>query len=258
MEEYKANSDNRPSVLITGGAKRLGAAITQTFAEAGWHVIIHCHHSRKEADRLAAKFACVEVVQCDLGESDQAIRMIRDLAQNLPDWRVLINNASLFLHDDARRLDPQIFHQVMDINAAAPARISQEFLACARSRRGRTLIHLTDQKLQNPNPDFFSYTMSKYALSSTIPMLAMGAAHDTDRIYGLAPGAILPSHDQSPEEANISHRMNILGRRTGASEIGDAALFLAQGVLANGQTLFVDSGQHLLKQKRDVIFLARS
>jgi enoyl-[acyl-carrier-protein] reductase (NADH) len=73
----------------------------------------------------------------------------------------------------------------------------------------------------------------------------------------LAPGAILASHDQAQEETEISHRLNLLKRKTAPIEIANAALFLAQGWLASGQTLFVDSGQHLLDQHRDVIYLAR-
>ena len=119
------------------------------------------------------------------------------------------------------------------------------------------MIQVTDQKLANPNPDFFSYTMSKHALAATVPMLAMAAASG-DRIYGLAPGAILASHEQSEAEAEGTHRLNLLGRRTGADEVAEAALFLATGPLASGQTLFVDSGQHLLAQPRDVMYLAAS
>jgi NAD(P)-dependent dehydrogenase (short-subunit alcohol dehydrogenase family) len=118
------------------------------------------------------------------------------------------------------------------------------------------VIEITDQKLANPNPDFFSYTASKHALAATVTMMAM-AAKPADRVYALAPGAILPSHDQSPAETEVSHRMNLLERRTSPDEVADAAWFLATGPLAGGQTLFVDSGQHLLSQPRDVMFLAR-
>jgi hypothetical protein len=82
-------------------------------------------------------------------------------------------------------------------------------------------------------------------------------ANPDDRIYGLAPGAILASHDQAPEEADASHRLNLLRRRTGADEVAEAAFFLATGPLASGQTLYLDSGQHLLAQPRDVMYLAR-
>jgi NAD(P)-dependent dehydrogenase (short-subunit alcohol dehydrogenase family) len=88
-------------------------------------------------------------------------------------------------------------------------------------------------------------------------MLAMAATAPEDRVYTLAPGAILSSYDQDEAETEVSHRLNLLGRRTGADEISAACLWLAEGWLASGTTLHVDSGQHLLSQPRDVIYLAR-
>ena len=85
----------------------------------------------------------------------------------------------------------------------------------------------------------------------------MGAARAEDRIYGLAPGAILASHDQSEDEAERSHLLNLRRRRTTPEDVAQAAVMLARGDLASGETLFVDSGQHLLSQPRDVIYLER-
>lgn len=250
-------------MLVTGGAARIGGAIAQRFAAAGWHVVIHYGFSGEDAEHLAASLPSAETVHCDLADGDAAVLMIEGLAARLSDWRVLVNNASVFRPDDVRALDPQLNRQMLHVNAATPARMSQAFLANARSSAGRCVIQMTDQKLANPNPDFFSYTMSKHALAATIPMLAGlrtegGATGPDDRVYGLAPGAILPSHDQSEQEAELSHRLNLLKRRTRVDEIADAALFLAQGWLASGETLLVDSGQHLLRQPRDVIYLARA
>ena len=247
----------RPAVLVTGGAKRIGAAISRRFGAAGWHVVVHCHRSRDECDELVAALPSAEAVQCDLADGDSAVAMVEGLAARLEDWRMLVNCASVFLPDDVTELDPATNSQAMQINAQTPARMAQAFLASARASGGRRVIQVTDQKLANPNPDFFSYTMSKHALAATVPMLAKGAARREDRVYGLAPGAILPSYDQQPGEFDISGRLNLLKRLTGADEVADAALFLAQGWLESGSTLFVDSGQHLLSQPRDVLYLAR-
>lgn len=246
-----------PSVLVTGGAARIGAAITRAFAADGWQVVIHYHVSDLEARALADSLPSAEIVQCELADGSAAVAMIEDLAARLGDWRVLVNCASVFEPDDVTALDPDTNSQAMQVNAVTPTRMAQAFLAHARSNSGRCVINVTDQKLANPNPDFFSYTMSKHALDSTIAMLAMGAASEQDRVYGLAPGAILASHDQREEETEISHRLNPLNRKTGADEVAQAALFLAQGHLRSGETLFIDSGQHLLRQPRDVIYLAR-
>ena len=246
-----------PAVLVTGGAARIGAAISNVFAAAGWHVVIHYHVSDLEAQTLATSLPSAEIVQCELADGDAAVAMIRELGTRLEDWRVLINCASVFEPDDVTGLDPTTNQVAMQVNAVTPTRMAQAFLANARSEVGRCVINVTDQKLENPNPDFFSYTMSKHALDSTIAMLAMGAASEQDRVYGLAPGAILASHDQREEETEISHRLNPLNRKTAADEVARAALFLAQGHLRSGETLFIDSGQHLLHQPRDVIYLAR-
>ena len=255
---------SRPAVLVTGGARRIGAAIARRFGAADWHVVIHCCRSFAEAQALAGELPSAEVVRCDLADGGAALAMIESLAARLEDWRALVNSASVFRPDDVAGLDVGIHWEAMQVNAATPAMMAQAYLRLARSPAGRRVIQLTDQKLANPNPDFFSYTMSKHAVAGAVPMLAMhalsraeGAAAPADRIYALAPGAILASHDQAEAEAEVSHRLNLLARRTGAEEVAEAAWFLATGPLASGQTLFVDSGQHLLAQPRDVMYLAR-
>ncbi len=249
---------NRPAVLVTGGARRIGAVIATAFGAAEWHVVIHYGSSTAEAEALAQTLPSAETVHCDLADTDGAAAMVAHLAQRLPDWRCLINCAAIFRRDDVTALDRTVFDRSMAINARTPARMAQVYLEQAHAAKGRRVIQITDQKLVNSNPDFFSYTMSKHALDATIAMLADGAIRADDRIYGIAPGAILASHDQTEAETDASHVLNLLKRKTGAGEIADAALFLAEGHLASGETLYIDSGQHLLDQPRDVIYLARN
>lgn len=245
-----------PEVLITGGARRVGRAIARRFAQAGWHVIVHYNRSAEAAAELAAELPDASTVQADLGDMAASRDMVQSLASRLRDWRVLVSNASVFREDRVDMLDPLAAREAMQVNAITPAALAQDYLAKATAPSGRRVIQLTDQKLRNPNPDFFSYTMSKHAVDAAAQMMAI-ACHGADRVYTLAPGAILPSHDQTPQEAERSHRMNLLGRRTSAKEVAEAAYFLAQGQLRSGQALYVDSGQHLLAQQRDVLYLAR-
>jgi NAD(P)-dependent dehydrogenase (short-subunit alcohol dehydrogenase family) len=248
----------RPAVLVTGGATRIGAAIVRRFANAGWHVVIHYRSSAEAAEALAASLPSAETIGFDLADEQAAIAAVTALAARLPGWRCLVNSASVFDYDSVTALDPATNRAAMQVNALAPAALAQAFIALtAGCKDVRSVIHITDMKIENTNPDFFSYTMSKHALAATIGMLAKGNPEGGVKVYGLAPGAVLASHDQSEEETEISHRMNLLGRKTGADEIADAALFLASGALASGQSLFIDSGQHLLDQSRDVIWLAR-
>jgi NAD(P)-dependent dehydrogenase (short-subunit alcohol dehydrogenase family) len=247
----------RPAVLVTGGATRIGAAIVRRFAADGWHVVIHYRSSGAAAEALAAELPSAETLAFDLADDRAALVAITALAGRLPGWRCLVNSASVFDYDGVTALDPATNRAAMQVNALAPAALAQGFIAHATGAAPRTVIHVTDMKIENTNPDFFSYTMSKHALAATIGMLAKGTMDKGVRVYGLAPGAVLASHDQREEETEISHRLNLLHRKTGADEIANAALFLAGGALTTGQSLFVDSGQHLLDQPRDVIWLAR-
>lgn len=231
--------------------------LARRFGAAGWHVVLHAGHSVSAAEDISATLPSAEVVACNLIDGAVALDMVEDLAARLDDWRVLINCAAVFKPDSADALNPAVFAEAMRVNAETPTRMAQAFLADARAKGGKRVIHFLDMKIANPNPDFFSYTMAKHALASTVKMLAMAQSDPATRVYGLAPGAMLPSHDQVSEEHEISGRMNLLQRLTDPEELADAALFMAQGWLASGETLFVDSGQHLLAQPRDVLYLAR-
>jgi NAD(P)-dependent dehydrogenase (short-subunit alcohol dehydrogenase family) len=246
-----------PAVLITGAARRIGRVLARRFGGAGWHVVIHHGFSHDEAEALAASLPSAETVQCDLTDPAAAEAMVEALASRLPDWRLLVNNAAVFNEDAVSRTDPAVFAEAIAVNLASPVRMAQAFLRSARSGGGRRVIHFTDMKVENPNPDFFSYTLAKNALAASVKTLAMGPWQAIDRVYGLAPGAMLPSHDQVDEEHELSGRMNLLQRLTDPAELAEAALFLSQGWLQSGESLFIDSGQHLLSQPRDVLYLAR-
>lgn len=231
--------------------------LARRFGAAGWHVVLHAGHSVSAAEDISATLPSAEVVACNLIDGAVALDMVEDLAARLDDWRVLINCAAVFKPDSAEALNPAVFAEAMRVNAETPTRMAQTFLADARAKGGKRVVQFLDMKIANPNPDFFSYTMAKHALASTVKMLAMAQPDPAARVYGLAPGAMLPSHDQVNEEHEVSGRMNLLQRLTDPEELADAALFMAQGWLASGETLFVDSGQHLLAQPRDVLYLAR-
>lgn len=247
----------RPAILVTGGAKRIGALVCRTFAAAGWHVVIHYGQSRAAAEDLAAQLPSAETIACDLADPAAAEAMVTALADHLADWRMLVNSAAVFDHDNAENISAEVLTHAVAVNAASPARMTGAFLRHARAAGGRRAIDFLDQKLRNINPDFFSYTMAKAALEAAMRMQAMATTDPRDRVYGIAPGAMMPSFDQMAEEHEISGRMNLLGRLNHPQELADAALFLSNGHLASGSVLYIDSGQHLMRQPRDVLYLAR-
>ena len=246
-----------PTVLVTGGAKRIGRAICEHFAAQGWHVVIHYHASRAEAEALAAALPHASTIGFDLADHGAAEDAMAALASAHADWRALICSGSRFEPDRPEAPDMAEWQTTMSANLAGNIALAAAYLRHAQSVQGRTIVNLLDQKLANLNPDFFAYTVAKAGLKVAGEMLALARTGSADRVYGLAPGLTLPSHDQTEAEFARSGPMNLLRRFTRPEELAAAAWFLVTGPVASGTTLYVDSGQRLIPQPRDVMYAIR-
>jgi NAD(P)-dependent dehydrogenase (short-subunit alcohol dehydrogenase family) len=247
------------TVLITGAAKRIGAAIARRFAEGGYHVVIHFGHAAAEAGTLAATIAAeggsAEAFEADLADPAGIEGALTQLARRHPDWSVLVNNASIFDYDSAHAPSRPVWLKAEAVNLWSAILIATVF---GRARAGRpgAIVNLLDQKLANLNPDFFSYTLAKAALEAGGRMLAQTHAPHL-RVLGVAPGLTLPSSDQTQAEFVAVARRNLLGRPTLPRDIAEAVFFAATSAASSGQTLFVDGGQRFLPLGRDVMFAGR-
>ncbi|HEY6917406.1 MAG TPA: SDR family NAD(P)-dependent oxidoreductase, partial [Allosphingosinicella sp.] len=139
------------TAIVTGGAKRIGAEIVRALAADGWHVLIHCNRSRREAAALAEEAGNARVVAADLAEPDAAERIIAALG-GLPPARLLVNNASRFTYDAALDFSIEDWDAHQAINLRAPALLSRAF-ALHAGEGGGLIVNLLDAKLAQPNPD---------------------------------------------------------------------------------------------------------
>jgi hypothetical protein len=128
------------------------------------------------------------------------------------------------------------------------AQALHEHLA-ARDAQG-AVVHLLDQKLWNPNPDFLSYTLSKAALEAATPMLALALAPRV-RVVGVAPGLTLASHMLDDDTFAQLHKLSPLGRSSTPEDVVATVKFALENRSLTGTTLLVDGGQHLMKFERD-------
>jgi len=241
------------TAIVTGGAKRIGAAISRALAEDGWHVLIHCHDSQEEARALAAELGDASVVAADLAVPDAAATIVSAL-DGLPPPRLLVNNASRFAYDAADDFTVDLWDMHHAVNLRAPALLSQAFAARA-GQGGGLIVNLLDAKLAQPNPDFFSYTVSKMGLAGLTELLARVYAARGIRVCGIAPSATLVSGPQSRENFDQVHAMNALRRGVDVSEIVAALRFIIATPTYTGQTITLDGGQRFLGLPRDVQFL---
>lgn len=242
------------TAIVTGGAKRIGAALCRALAADGWHVLIHFRSSAREADALAAEIGTAATVAADLARPDAAAILMAALV-GLPPPRLLVNNASLFVQDGAEDFDAAGWDAHQAVNLRAPALLSRAFAAAAEKQGGGLIVNMLDAKLAQPNVDFFSYTVSKAGLAALTELAARAYAGRRIRVCGIAPAVTLPSGPQSRENFEAVHRLNALGRGVAVDEIVAALRFLIATPTLTGQTITLDAGQRFLSLPRDVQFL---
>lgn len=242
------------TAIVTGGAKRIGAALCRALAQDGWHLLIHCRRSLEEAEALAHELGSAAVVRADLASADAAERIVAGL-EGLPPARLLVNNASRFVFDSADDFTPEGWEETLATNLRGPALLSQAF--AARAEGGGLIVNLLDAKLASPNPDFFTYTISKAGLAALTELCARAWAGRGVRVCGIAPSVTLVSGAQSRDNFDSVHALNALRRGVRVEEIVAALRFIIATPSLTGQTLSLDGGQRFLGLPRDVQFLEK-
>jgi NAD(P)-dependent dehydrogenase (short-subunit alcohol dehydrogenase family) len=229
--------------LVTGGAKRVGRAISKALAKAGWEVIIHYNTSRDEAERLALEING-SVIQGDLSNNTTAESIIRQ-AGNIS---LLVNNASLFEDDAFGKLDYTLFDRHMTVNFLTPVRLMEAFTA--QCEKG-SIINIIDQRVLKPTPLLYSYALSKEALWAATKMTAQALAPKI-RVNAIGPGPTMKNERQEEAAFKKQYLATLLQHPSYAADIAKAVLFLADNESITGQMIAVDSGQHLAWKTEDV------
>lgn len=240
------------TAIVTGGAKRIGAALVRALAADGWHVLIHYRESQAEAEALAAELGNAATVRAELAEPDCAERIMAGL-ERLPPARLLVNSASLFLEDSQHDFSIARWDEVQAVNVRAPALLTQAFAARLDGASG-LIVNMLDAKLAAPNPDFYSYTVSKMALAGLTELSARALVPNV-RVCGIAPAVTMLSGPQSPDNFERVHRLNALGRGVELEQIVAALRFIIAAPTLTGQTITLDAGQRFLSLPRDVQYL---
>jgi NAD(P)-dependent dehydrogenase (short-subunit alcohol dehydrogenase family) len=247
------------TALVTGGARRIGRAIVERLAAEGYAVAIHCHRSDHEAHALRralqAQGARAEVVEADLGDAATLAGLVRRARAALGTLTLLVNNASVFEPDDIGSLDEALWERHFRINLRAPVFLARDFADQVPEGGEGAIVNVIDQRVWNPTPQFFSYTLSKSALFTATQTLAQALAPGI-RVNAVGPGPTLASRRQGQDDFARQGASVPLGHGPRPEEIADAVLFLAKAGSVTGQMLAVDGGQHLAWETPDVLAAA--
>jgi NAD(P)-dependent dehydrogenase (short-subunit alcohol dehydrogenase family) len=260
----------RPVALVTGAARRIGRVIALELARAGFDIALHHRghdaHAIAEAEATAAELrtagARVHLFAADFADPAATAALLPAIAQAFGRVDAVVNSASRFEYDSPATFDAALLESLVRSNTAAPVALAQALALQvaaqpAHARATPCVVNLLDQKLHNPNPDYFSYTLTKAALAHATVLLAQALAPAV-RVCGVSPGITLVSGPMDEAEFAKAHKLTALGRSSTPEDIARAVRFLLESPAITGIDLAVDGGQHLVGQSRDVLFLARA
>jgi len=234
------------TILITGGAHRIGRSLALCAAKAGANIILHYNQSTDDSQSLVAEIEKMNVscwtVQADFSKPTITKKVMRDTFKITPLY-ALINNAAIFkpLQFNNTSLNDWYLH--LDINLTAPFLLSQLFAEFHTGEEGK-IINILDWRALRPGIDHFPYTISKAALAGMTKSLARSLAPNI-QVNGLALGAILPPSDGNKDEGTIKNVP--AGRWATLDELCNVFLFLLTCPrYLTGDIIYLDGGRHLV------------
>lgn len=242
-----------PVALVTGSARRIGAATCEALHAAGYRVLVHCHRSRDAAEALAARLNTTRadsasVLQAPIGPADAAQELTRQALADAGSLDLLVNNASAFRPTPVGTVTESDWTELLDSNLKGPFFLAQ---ACAPALRktGGSIVNIVDIHAERPMPGHTVYCTAKAGLAMLTRSLARELAPEV-RVNGVSPGAILwpegeSDSDGEPAHARILERVP-LARTGNPEDIAGAVLYLARDAgYVTGQILAVDGGRSL-------------
>jgi pteridine reductase len=246
MSEEKLPLENQ-TLLITGGARRLGKLMALAAARSGADVIIHHAHSANDAQEVAEQIRSLGrkawVLEADLNEPDQ-VHMLANKAFALAHVTALINNAAIFKSVDLANTSLTDWAEHLQINLTAPFVLSQAFAAQYKLEQPGRIINILDWRALRPGKDHFPYTISKSALAAMTQSMALSLAPGII-VNGIALGAILPPGDEDFSPALIK---NVPMKRWAKLEELEELIvwLLSSPAYITGEIIHLDGGRHLV------------
>jgi len=251
-------SENHPKrALITGAARRVGAALAKGLAQDGFAIAIHYNSSREDAEAVKAEIEAnggtAVCLQADLGVESEVTPLLAAAQDALGGpLGLLINNASLFEHDEALTATRASWDAHMEANLRAPFVLAQDFAKALPEGADGLIVNLLDQRIWKLTPQFMSYTLSKTGLWTLTQTLAQGLA-PAIRVNAIGPGPTLRNARQSEEHFQKQLDGVPLKRGPELDELVNAVRFMLHARSMTGQMIALDGGQHLAWQTPDIV-----
>lgn len=246
-------TEAKQTVLITGGAQRLGAELVRALALADYQVVIHYNSSKKSAEALLAEIKAqggtAALVKGNLTKRADRRSLIVRASKPFGPLSILINNASLYQKDTIADLDEDQWDNHFAMHTEAPIFLSRDFAAQLPKGTQGNIINIIDERVLRPAPAAFSYHLSKSVLWTATQTLAQSLAPNV-RVNAIGPGPIIAEAGQSQATFNKRGKDSLLGHNADPADVVEAMFYLLSASNVTGQMLAIDAGEHLAWPKR--------
>jgi NAD(P)-dependent dehydrogenase (short-subunit alcohol dehydrogenase family) len=232
--------------LITGGASRVGGAITLGLARAGANVAIHYNSSSGPAEQVAGEARMLGVqavtVQAGLGDQEGAQALGEAVETHFGSVDILVHAASPFIMTPLHTLTLPTWRLVMGVVLESFLWLAQRLAPGMKERGQGAMISILDIGAFQPWPPFLAHGVSKSALWALTRSLAAGLAPEV-RVNSVVPGPVLPPPDYTEEKIAQGAKNTLLGRWGDPQDVVEAVLFLVRSDFITGEALVVDGGE---------------
>lgn len=236
------------NALVTGGATRVGKALTLALAGAGANVFVHYNSSAGPADETAAEAKALGVNaaigSANLSDPTAGIQLIEDATANLGPISILVNSASGFPTDSLADATLEGFHAALDLTLASPIFLTQAYAAALPDDIGGAVVNITDVKTHKPYLDHFSYVIAKGGID-TFTRAAARALAPRIRVNAVALGVILPPPGEDDFYAEKLASKIPMKQVGGTTPVAAAMLALVENDFITGEIVRIDGGSHL-------------
>lgn len=231
--------------VVTGGAVRLGRAISLALADEGAAVFIHYNRSAGPAEALRDEIIAAGGVAAagsgDLSDPRNAVEVIAEATEALGIVSLLVNSASGFPADTVTDVSVDAFHSTMNLTLGSPLFLTQAFAAQLPADRSGAVVNITDIKTMRPYREHISYVLAKGGIDTLTRASALALAPNI-RVNAVALGVILPPPGEGEAYVNALASELPLRRVGGAQVVADAVVFLAKSDFITGEILHLDGG----------------
>lgn len=246
--------DIRKTALVTGGSARVGRAICEGLADAGYAIAVHYNSSATQANELveALQGRSIEAVavQADLSNTKDTSSLIDLATDALGPIGVLVNNASLFEEDSFDIPDEELWDKHFAVHVKAPALLTSALAAQVGEGQQGLVVNIIDERVWKLTPNFASYTLSKSALWTATQTMAQNYAPHV-RVNAIGPGPTLPSVRQTQSDFEDQLRTLPLQTAPNLADFAKTILYFADMKSVTGQMIALDGGQHIGWQTPD-------